>query len=201
MLSILPDFGFAIRTFRKSPAFSIVAVLSLALGSGANTAIFTLIDQLILRRLPVLDPDRLVILTGEGRHYGSDMGRNPLSYPMFQDIRDGNQVFSGVMCRYRVNPSVQVKAETEIVGGELVSGNYFALLGIRPAAGRLFTSADDDPPGAHPYAVLSYGWWQSRFAADPGVVGQTIRVNGYPVTIIGVSQPGFDGMEPGLAAS
>jgi predicted permease len=120
---------------------------------------------------------------------------------MFEDIRDHNQVFSGVMCRYRVNPSVGLGTETVVVGGELVSGNYFPLLGIQPAAGRLFTADDDIPLGAHPYAVLSYGWWQSRFAANPGVIGQTVRVNGYPVTIIGVSQRGFDGMEPGVPAS
>ena len=181
--------------------FSAVAVFSLALGIGANTAIFTLVDQLILRRLPVQDPDQLVLLVGEGRHYGNDMGRNPLSYPMFQDIRDRNQVFSGVMCRYRVNPSVEVRGETEIIGGELVSGNYFPLLGIRPAAGRLFTADDDTPLGAHPYAVLSYAWWQAKFAGSSGAIGQTIRVNGYPVTIIGVSHPGFEGMEPALPAS
>src|SRR5258708_22248815 len=114
MLPILQDLRFTLRGFRKSPVFTAVAVISLALGIGANTAIFTLVDQLILRRLPVQDPDRLVILTGVGRHYGSDMGRNPLSYPMFQDIRGRNSVFSGVMCRYRVNPSVEAGSETEV---------------------------------------------------------------------------------------
>jgi hypothetical protein len=201
MLHWTRDFQFAIRGFRKSPVFSAVAVLSLALGIGANTAVFTLVDQLILRRLPVQDPDRLVWLVGEGRHYGSDMGSNPLSYPMFQDLSDGNQVFSGLMCRYRVNPSVMVGSETEVVGGELVSGNYFRVLGIQPASGRLFNADDDVPLGAHPYAVLSYTWWQSRFAGDPAAVGRTIRVNGTPVTIVGVAQAGFDGVEPGLAAS
>src|SRR5260370_26547227 len=127
MTRILQDVQFAFRSFRRSPVFTAVAVGSLALGIGANTAIFTLVDQLILRRLPVQDPDRLVILTGVGRHYGNDMGRNPLSYPMFQDIRDRNQVFSGVMCRYRVNPSVDAGGETEAIGGELVSGNSFSL--------------------------------------------------------------------------
>ena len=198
---MLQDFRFALRTLRRSPVFAAVAVGSLALGIGANTAIFTLVDQLILRRLPVQDPDRLVILTGVGRHYGNDMGRNPLSYPMFQDIRDRNQVFSGVMCRYRVNPSVDAGTETEVIGGELVSGNYFHLLGIAPASGRLFTEDDDTLFGAHPYAVLSYAWWQSKFAGSPDAIGRTIRVNGYPVRIIGVSQPGFEGMEPGLPAS
>src|SRR5216684_1915269 len=200
-IHMVQDFRFALRALRKSPVFSVVAIFSLALGIGANTAIFTLVDQLILNLLPVQEPDRLVLLVGEGRHYGSDMGRNPLSYPMFEDIRDHNQVFSGVMCRYGVNPSVGVGTETVVVGGELVSGNYFRLLGIQPAAGRLFTVDDDIPLGAHPYAVLSYAWWQSQFAGNAGVIGQTIRVNGYPVTIVGVSQRGFDGMEPGLPAS
>jgi len=120
---------------------------------------------------------------------------------MFQDIRDSNQVFSGVMCRYRVTPSIAIAGETELVGGELVSGGYFPLLGVRPALGRLFTPEDDVPLGGHPYAVLSYAWWQTKFGGNTGVVGQTIRVNGYPITIIGVAQAGFDGMEPGLPAS
>jgi predicted permease len=201
MLSILQDFRFALRTFRKSPVFTAVAVFSLALGIGANTAIFTLVNQLILRRLPVQEPDRLAILIGTGQHYGSDMGRNPMSYPMFLDIRDRNRVFTGVMSRYRVSPSVEAGPETEIIGGELVSGNYFPLLGIHAAAGRLFTEEDDTPLGAHAYAVLSYAWWQSKFAGNPSVIGRTIRVNGYPVTIIGVSERGFEGMEPGLPAS
>jgi predicted permease len=201
MLNLLQDLRFAIRGLRKAPVFTAVAVLSLALGIGANTAIFTLVHQLILSRLPVQDPDRLVLLTGEGRHYGSDMGRNPISFPMYQDIRDANQVFSGVLARYRVNPSVALAGETELVGGELVSGTYFPVLGIRPALGRVFTADDDTPLGAHPYAVLSYAWWQSKFGARPDVIGRTIRVNGSPITIIGVAQPGFDGMEPGLPAS
>jgi MacB-like periplasmic core domain len=153
---IWQDLRFPLRGLRKSPLFTAVAVLSLALGIGANTAIFTLIDQLILSRLPIRDPDRLLPLTGEGHHYGYDMGRNFMSFPMFQDIRDRNQVFSGMMCRYRVSPSVAVAGETELTGGELVSGGYFSVLGIHPALGRLFTADDDVPLGAHPYAVLSY---------------------------------------------
>jgi predicted permease len=200
-MHIWQDLRFALRGFRKSPVFATVAVFSLALGIGANTAIFTLINQLILSRLPVHDPDRLVLLVGEGRHYGNDMGRNPISYPMFQDIRDGNQVFDGLMCRYRVTPSVAIAGETELVAGELVSGGYFQVLGIEPASGRLLTPEDDVPLGAHPYAVLSYAWWQSKFGGNPSAIGQTIRVNGYPIVIIGVAQRGFDGMEPGVPAS
>src|SRR5215469_1559839 len=105
MFNIWQDLRYAFRGFRKAPVMTAVAVFSLAMGIGANTAIFTLINQLILSRLPVRDPDRLVLLVGEGRHYGNEMGENSMSFPMFQDIRDGNPVFSGVMSRYRVNPS------------------------------------------------------------------------------------------------
>jgi predicted permease len=197
---LVPDILYALRTFRKAPVFSAVAVLSLALGIGANTAIFTLVDQLILRLLPVRDPDRIVILAGRGRHYGGNNGRNALSYPMYQDLRDRNQVFSAMMCRYRLSFAVGVDSQTEVVNGELVSGNYFPLLGTRAAAGRLFTSIDDLRAGEHPYAVLSYTWWKTRFAGDPHIVGQTIRVNNFPLTVVGVAQPGFEGVEPGLPA-
>jgi predicted permease len=200
MTRVLQDVQFAFRSFRRSPVFTLVAVLSLALGIGANTAIFTLVDQLILRLLPVQEPERIVLLAGSGRHYGGNNGRNATSYPMYQDLRDRNAVFSGMMCRYRFGPIVAIGAQTEVVSGELVSGNYFPLLGTRPALGRLYTSSDDLHAGRHPFVVLSYGWWQSRFAGDPQVLGQTIRVNNYPLTIVGVAQPGFDGMEPGLRA-
>ena len=200
MTSLVQDALYALRSFRKTPIFSAVAVLSLALGIGANTAIFTLVDQLILRLLPIQDPERVVLLAGRGRHYGGNNGRNALAYPMYQDLRDRNEVFSGMMCRYRLGLAVSIENQTEVVNGELVSGNYFPLLGTRPAAGRLFTAADDQRPGQHPVAVLSYGWWKARFNLDPSVIGKTIKVNNYPLTIVGVAQPGFDGMEPGLPA-
>jgi predicted permease len=192
------DIQFALRTFRKSPVFTAVAILSLALGIGANTAIFSLVDQLILRLLPVRDPRSVVLLAGRGRHYGGNNGRNALSYPMYQDFRDRNPVFSEMMCRYSIPVTVGVSSRTEVVNGEFVSGNYFHLLGIGPALGRVFTAQDDLHAGAHPYAVLSYAYWQSNFAGDPRVVGQVIRVNNYPLMIVGVSQRGFDGVEPGL---
>ncbi|HEY2014488.1 MAG TPA: ABC transporter permease, partial [Bryobacteraceae bacterium] len=200
MTHVLQDLHFAVRSFRKAPVFTAIAITSLALGIGANTAIFTLIDQLILRLLPIQDPARVVLLTPVGRHYGGNNGRNALSYPMYQDLRDRNQVFSATMCRYRLTFTLTVEGHSEVVGSELVSGNYFPLLGIRPALGRLFTASDDLRAGEHPYAVLSYGFWQARFAGDPQVLGRTIRINNYPVTIVGVSQPGFDGLEPGLPA-
>jgi predicted permease len=200
MASLVPDVVFAFRGFRRSPVFTAVAILSLALGIGANTAIFTLVDQLILRLLPVRDPQQIVLLAGRGRHYGGNNGRNALAYPMYQDIRDRNQVFSGMMCRYSMPFTLGIGADTSVVAGELVSGNYFPLLGVRAARGRLFTSNDDLHAGQHPYAVLSYAFWQTRFSGDPALVGQTIRVNSYPLMIVGVAQPGFDGIEPGLPA-
>ena len=200
-MTTLQDVLYAARALRKSPVFSTVAVLSLALGIGANTAIFTLIDQLILQLLPVQDPARVVILAGRGRHYGGNNGMNALSYPMYQDLRDRNQVFSAMMCRYGLPFAIGADSRTEVVGGELVSGNYFPLLGIRPAAGRLFTAADDLRAGAHPYAVISYAWWQTRFGGDSHIIGRVIRINNVPLTILGIAQPGFAGMEPGLPAS
>jgi predicted permease len=200
MASLVPDVVYACRGFRKSPVFTVVAILSLALGIGANTAIFTLVDQLILRLLPVRDPQQIVLLAGRGDHYGGNNGRNALAYPMYQDIRDRNQVFSGMMCRYRMSFTLGIGADTSVVAGELVSGNYFPLLGVRAARGRLLTSSDDLRPGQHPYAVLSYAFWQTRFSGDLGAMGQTLRVNNYPLTIVGVAQPGFDGIEPGLPA-
>ena len=199
-MSALPqDLRYAFRTLRKAPLFSAVAVLSLAFGIGANTAIFTLIHQLILRRLPVKDPQELVMLAGRGRHYGGNNGHAKLSYPMYQDIRDKNEVFAGMFCAYRSTMSASFEGRTELISGELVSGNYFRVLGIGAAMGRVFTGSDDLYQGGHPLAVLSYGYWKSRFAGDRGILGKKIIVDGYPLTVIGVSQAGFDGVEPGYA--
>src|SRR5689334_20609056 len=126
-MHLIRDLQFAVRSFRKSPVFTAVAILSLALGIGANTAIFTLVDQLILRLLPIQDPAAVVLLSARGRHYGGNNGPNALSYPMYQDLRDRNQVFTSMMCRYGLTFTVGVGAQTEVVSGELVSGNYFPL--------------------------------------------------------------------------
>lgn len=197
MGNLAQDLRYAIRTFRKSPVFVIVAVLSLAFGIGANTAIFTLVDQLLLRLLPVKDPQQLVLFWGRGPHYGSNNGRYKLSYPMYEDFRDHNQVFSGMFCRWETSMSVSADGRTERVNGELVSGTYFPVLGVGPALGRLFTPADDRTPGGAPYAVLSYRYWITRFAGSPEVIGKKLIVNGHPLTIVGVSQAGFDGTDPG----
>ena len=197
MGNLAMDLSYAVRTFRKSPVFVTVAVLSLAFGIGANTAIFTLVDQVLLRLLPVKDPQQLVLLWGRGPHYGSNNGRYKLSYPMYEDFRDHNQVFSGMFCRWATSMNVSTEGKTERVDGELVSGTYFPVLGVGAALGRVFTPDDDKTPGGHPVAVISYRYWLSRFAASPDVIGKKILVNGYPLTIIGVSRAGFDGTDPG----
>src|SRR5919205_1990635 len=199
MLQAGRDIRYSLRSLGKSPVFLAVAVLSLALGIGANTAIFTLINQLILQPLPVKDPHQLVMLAGRGNHYGGNNGADRLSYPMYQEIRDKNQVFSGMFCTYPSTVSATFQGSTELIGADFVSGNFFPVLGVGAAAGRVFTASDDLIQGAHPLAVLSYGYWRARFAADPGVLGKQIVVNGRNLTIIGVSQAGFDGVEPGRA--
>jgi len=179
--------------------FLAVAVLSLALGIGANTAIFTLINQLILQPLPVKHPEQLAMLAGRGKHYGGNNGPDRLSYPMYQQIRDKNEVFSGMFCTYPTTVSATFDNRTELIGADFVSGNYFPVLGVGAAVGRVFTASDDLYQGGHPLAVLSHGYWRTRFNSDPGIVGKQIVVNGTSLTIIGVSRSGFDGVEPGRA--
>src|SRR5713226_2897840 len=191
------DLKFALRTLRKSPVFTAVAVLSLALGIGANTAIFTLLDQILLRLLPVKEPRQLVLLTMKGFHYGSNWGGNAISYPMYHDFTENNSVFSGMFCRFPYRMSVSFNGRTERVSGELVSGTFFPVLGVGAAVGRTFTSDDDRTPNGHPLAMLSYSYWSTRFAKDPSIVGKTVIVNGHNLTIVGVVQPGFDGVELG----
>ncbi len=199
MTSVVADLRLALRGLRRSPLFSIVAILSLALGIGANTAIFTLIDQVLLRKLPVRDPDQLVMLYQQGSHNGSNMGTRMHSYPLYQDLQQKAEPLSEVLCRRLVPASVTVDNQTERVEAEMVSGNYCTMLGVQPAAGRVFSSNDDQVYMGHPVVVLGYDYWVSRFGANPAVVGQTIRVNNYPMTVVGVSAAGFAGIDPAQA--
>ncbi len=200
MRSIGKDIQFALRAFRKSPVFTGVALLSLALGIGANTAIFTLLDQVLLRLMPVKNPQELVLLQMKGFHYGSNWGENSLSYPMYRDFKANNSVFSGMFCRFGDQFSLGFNGTTELADGELVSGTYFPVLGVRAAIGRTFTPDDDRIPGGHPLAMLSYAYWQSRFAGDPSIVGKTLTVNGHNFTIVGVAEKGFQGVDLGNAS-
>jgi predicted permease len=196
----IQDVRYALRGMRQRPGFTLAAVLSLALGIGANTAIFTLLDQVLLRELPVRHPEQLVQLQPTGVVYGNTFGDDSFSYPMYQDLRDRNQAFSGVIGQFPVTLSVAFGSHTERVEGELVSGNYFETLGVGAALGRTIAPRDDVTPGGHPLAVLAYDYWQSRFSGDPNAVGRTITVDGLPLTIVGVSQKGFGGITLGRAA-
>lgn len=196
MESLLQDVRYALRMLRKSPGFAAVAVVTLALGIGANTAIFTLFDQVLLRRLPVRDPQQLVQL----QYSGSDTGRTSsrggshgayFSYPMYRDLRDRNTVFSGMLATYSTQVGVQWHNQPELANTELVSGNYFDVLGVRPATGRLLLQADDVTQNANPVVVLSFGYWQRRFGANPGILNQSILINGHPFTVVGVVAPDF----------
>ena len=196
MKHLASDFRLALRGLRRSPLFASVAILSLGLGIGANTAIFTLIDQLLLRNLPVRAPHELVMLYQEGAHNGSNLGTRMHSYPIYQDYRRAEPL-SEVLSRRLLPASVSVDGHTERVSAEIVSGNYFSMLGVHPAAGRVFNSREDDQVyGGHPVVVLSYDYWVSRFARDRGVVGRKILVNDYPMTVVGVSAAGFSGIDP-----
>jgi len=196
----LSDLRFAVRGLRRSPLFAVVAILSLALGIGANTAIFTLIDQVLLRKLPVSRPDELVMLYQQGPHNGSNMGSRMHSYPIYQDYQQKAEPLAEVLCRRLVPASVSVDNRTERLQAELVSGNYFSMLGVKPAIGRVFNSQEDDQVyRGHPVVVLSYDYWVNRFARDPGVVGRKILVNDSPMTIVGVSAEGFAGIDPAQA--
>ena len=204
MTGFLQDVRYALRQMRQKPGFAIVAVLTLALGIGANTAIYSLLDQALLRRLPVQDPARLVMLryfganTGRVSSYGGD-DKNYFSYPMYRDIRDRNSVFAGVLATDAVQIGVTWHNQPELVGGELVSGNYFEVLGVKPAVGRLFVASDDVAQNANPVAVLSYGYWKRTFASDPHVIGQSVLINAHPFQIIGVAAPGFHSVVTGQA--
>src|SRR5215212_8735430 len=191
------DLKLAVRGLFRSPLFSVVAILSLALGIGANTAIFTLVDQILLRKLPVKAPNELVMLYQQGAHNGSNMGMRMHSYPIYQEYQKRAEPLAEVLCRRLVEVSISVDNQTERVDSEMVSGNYFSMLGVPAAVGRVFNSREDDQVYAgHPVVVLSYDYWTRRFSRDPAVVGKKILVNNYPMTIVGVSAAGFSGLDP-----
>lgn len=189
---MINDIRYALRMLAKNPGFAVVVVFTLALGIGANAAIFSLMDRVLLQSLPVTNAEQLAVLSS----YSKDEPAidSSFSYPMYQSLRDRNDVFAGVIARGGAQMNVSYGDQTERVRGELVSGNFFEMLGVRPWAGRLFTQDDDRMPGAHPVAVLSYTYWESRFGKDPNLIGKTILVNAHPLTVIGVTPPGFYGV-------
>jgi predicted permease len=197
MDTLRQDLGYALRVLAKNPGFTVVVVLTLGLGIGANTAIFSLMDQVLLRALPVRNPHELVQLDGPGAFRGMTVNDHTFSYPMYRDLRDGNQVFSGVLARFPASVTVSWRDQSERVAADLVSGNYFEVLGVRPALGRTFTAEDDRRAGEHLVVILSHGFWTRRFGADPEVLNQAVLVNGRAMTVVGVAPPGFHGIEVG----
>jgi predicted permease len=198
--NFLQDVRYGLRILVKNPGFAVVAVLVLALGIGANTAIFSLLDQAILRSLPVKDPGRLVVISDGEYRSGwstSDASEMVYSYPHYKEVRDQIPLFDGVIARAHVPLSVASAGSSERAGGDVVSGNFFSVLGVGPALGRVLDPEDDRVPGASPVVVLSYGYWQRRFGGDPGVVGRKVSLNAYPFTVVGVSARGFTGLLKG----
>jgi predicted permease len=185
------DLRYGLRMLGKNPGFTVIAVLTLALGLGANTAIFSLLNTALLRPLPIEQPEQLVTLnnTAERRTFAA------FSYPNYKDFRDRNQVFSGLIA-YRFAPlALSHNGVNERLWGYLVTGNYFEVLGVKAALGRVISVDDDRTRGAHPVAVMSYKCWQTRFGGDPGIIGKGVIVNSRSYTIIGVAPPGFCGTE------
>jgi predicted permease len=193
--SVISDGRYGVRQLRKSPAFTVVVVLSLALGIGANTAIFSLINAALLKMLPVAAPEQLVHLTVGSPAKASD---DSFSYPTFKQFCDHNQVFSGVLAfRGLENLEFDVNDHVGLAKGQAVSGNYYSVLGVNTILGRTITPDDDQVAGGGPVAVISHGYWTARFNRDPSAVGKAIALNGSPFTLIGVTPPEFFGLEPG----
>jgi predicted permease len=207
MNAFLQDVRYALRQLSRSPGFSAAVIVTLALGIGANTSIFTLFDQVLLRMLPVENPKELVRFewkggfSGSGSSFGGDI-TNYFSYPMYKDLRDRNSVFTGILAAVKCSVGVSWHDQAENEDAEVVSGNYFNLLGLKPAAGRLFTDADDTAKNANPVVVLGYDYWKTRFNSAPDVSGKTVLINGHAFTILGVAPEGFhsaiDGYSPGV---
>ena len=200
----MPNLKFAFRTLFRTPFVTIVAIVSLALGIGANAAIFSLFNQLLLKPLPVPEPARLVNLSAPGPKPGSQNCSQAgdcetvFSYLMFRDLEKVQTPFTGIAAHLSFGANLSARGQTQDAEGMLVSGSYFRVLGLNPAVGRLITPDDDRAPGESHVVVLGYTYWQTRFGGDPAVVGQPLIVNGQTMTIVGVAPKGFDGTTIGV---
>jgi predicted permease len=200
MRILAQDLRYALRTLARARGFTAVVILTLGLGIGANTAIFSLMDQVLLRRLPVAEAAALVQLDGPGPWSGRTLDARTFSYPMYRDLRDRNTVFSGLVAQFGTAATLTFRDRSERIGAELISGNTFEVLGVSPVLGRALTAEDDRVPGGHPVMMLGYGYWQRRFAGDPNVVGQAVTINSTPMTIVGVAPQAFAGVMSATAA-
>src|SRR5262245_21724898 len=188
------DLRYGLQTLRRNPGFTAVAALSLTLGIGANTAVFSLMDTVLLKMLPVKNPEQLVFLEMESVPNVDKVGSN-LSYAFFEQLRARREAIAGV-CSFSssLRDNVVVDGQAEVAQAQRVSGGFFATLGVGALLGRTLTEDDDKIPGGHPVSVISYNYWQRRFARDPAVVGKIVSVNGHPFTLIGVTPPDFFGV-------
>ena len=192
-----------VRALRRSPVFTTAAVLSLALGIGANTAIFSLLNQVVLRSLPIACPERLMALhggysgPGQSSSSWSTNSESVFPYPFYRDLRDRHPAFAGILACAIAPVRITWRSSTQAAQAEMVTGNYFTTLGAPAALGRVIAPADDGAPGAHPVAVLSHGFWASRLGADPAIVDQTVAINGQPFVVIGVAGTDFNGLVQG----
>ena len=193
MTQLLQDLRFALRLMTRKPALTAMAVVSLALGIGVNSSIFTLVNAVLLRDPPISRPDRVVEVytsSSDGFRYGTS------SAPDYFDLRDSNDVFSGLAATRTYPVTFDDGESTDLLMGEIVSGNYFDVLGVRAHIGRTFLPAEDRTPGTHPVVVLGYDFWQRRFAADPAVLGRTLKLNGRELEVVGVAAASFKGTLP-----
>ena len=196
------DLRFSLRSFLRTPSFTITAVLSLMLGIGATTAIYSLVDQVLLHALPVRQPERLVLFDWEGEWVGNGFGSwNLMPYPVCRDLDGQKQFFEGVFCRALTPVNLSTGGNPYRATAEIISGNYFPLLGVGPALGQVLTNDDDRTPNANAVAVLSYDFWQTQLAGASDVVGRKVLVNRHPLTIIGVAAPTFRGIDVGEVPS
>src|SRR3989442_1526821 len=210
MATVWQDFRYALRAMIKSPAFSIIVVSTLALGIGANTAIFTLLDAVLLKSLPVQEPERLVLF-GKGEDKGLTNGfpngsSDLFSYPFYQEVRQHKEAFADVAALLSISWEVHGRVHTNVETGDAeqikvqpVSGNYFPVLGVQASDGRIFNDGDDQDAGAHPLAVVSYAWWEHRLGGDQAAIGKTITIDKTDYTIVGVAARDFFGTTVGQA--
>src|SRR5882724_9455758 len=196
------DFRLSVRSFLRIPSFSITAVLSLVLGIGATTAIYSLVDQVVLHALPVRQPERLVLIDWKGDQAATGFGSyNLMSYPICRDLQMQDRFFEGVLCRAATTVNLSTGGEYKPAAAEIVSGTYFSVLGVGSTVGRVLGSDDDATPGANPVVVLSYDFWKTQLGSAPDVVGRKVLVNQHPMTVVGVAARMFRGIDVGQVPS
>src|SRR5258706_7894096 len=195
----LYDLRFSARSFLRSPAFTAATLLSLALGIGATTAIYSLVDQVILHALPVREPERLVLLdwNADALITGAIGSSNLIPYPLCRVLQQQTRLFDGVLCRAEIEVNLTAGGDPRPVAAEIVSGSYFPVLGVGPALGRIIEPADDAAPGAGPVVVLSYDFWQAQFGGAADIVGRQVLICNHPMTVVGVAAAGFRGVDVG----